>query len=133
MSTLRRRYFLPTTPDRDVELRHRSWPPIPSPSPPSAATDARATFVYTSLRELILSSPPSRYASPTAAGFEIRIRNPLVKQAAYAYLQMTPSPIRNQRPHRRFLAAFKDALRPLQRCLGFIGRLLCCSQFCSPW
>ncbi|XP_020676980.1 uncharacterized protein LOC110095686 [Dendrobium catenatum] len=134
------RMFLPTASNgSEFELRRWLSPPFPrrlpaahSPSS-AAAANALGTNVYTSLRELIVSSPPSPFTSPTAAGFEIQIRNPLVKQAAYAYLQMTPSSIRSQQPHSRFLLALSDAFRPLRRCFGYIGRLLCCSPAYNAW
>ncbi|KAL0905501.1 hypothetical protein M5K25_023925 [Dendrobium thyrsiflorum] len=142
------RMFLPTVSNgSEFELRRWLSPPFPrrlpavhSPSSSAAAaaaaaaaTNALGTNVYTSLRELIASSPPNPFTSPTAAGFEIRIRNPLVKQAAYAYLQMTPSSIRSQQSHSRFLLALSDAVRPLRRCFGYIGRLLCCSLAYNAW
>ncbi|PKA65383.1 hypothetical protein AXF42_Ash005717 [Apostasia shenzhenica] len=85
---------------------------------------------YTSLRELMSSSPASAIASPTAGGCEIRIRNPLLKQAAYAYLHLTPSAIepscRRRRPLRWLLGYISAAFRPLFRCFGFVGRLIGC-------
>ncbi|KAI0491521.1 hypothetical protein KFK09_025781 [Dendrobium nobile] len=133
------RMFLPTASNgSEFELRRWLSPPFPrrlpaAHSPSAAAVNALGTNVYTSLRELIVSSPSRPFTSPTAAGFEIQIRNPLVKQAAYAYLQMTPPSIRSQQPHSRFLLALSDAFRPLRRCFGYIGRLLCCSLAYNAW
>ncbi|KAF8657900.1 hypothetical protein HU200_059710 [Digitaria exilis] len=90
---------------------------------------------YTSLRD-ILSSP--EYAatagggSPAACGITIgggcgscgdihMIRHPLVKHAAYAYLQMTPSA--REDPGRRGRRWRGPLCRLLLGCLSFIGAL----------
>ncbi|KAF3442721.1 hypothetical protein FNV43_RR16638 [Rhamnella rubrinervis] len=58
----------------------------------------KSSLAYTSLKDLIPTSPGGFVNSPTAAsaansGYEISIRNRLVKQAAWAYLQpMSSSP-----------------------------------------
>ncbi|CAO2147716.1 unnamed protein product [Urochloa humidicola] len=84
---------------------------------------------YTSLRD-IMSSPEYHVAkqasssSPDeAAGGDVHmIRHPLVKHAAYAYLQLTPSAIeeREARMRRRRRGPL---CRLLFGCLGFIGAL----------
>ncbi|CAL9770621.1 unnamed protein product [Musa acuminata subsp. burmannicoides] len=92
---------------------------------------------YTSLRDLIDSPPPPSGASSPAApggggGREIRIRNRLVKQAAYAYLQPTPSAAESDRLRRRrqslrrFLAVLTCGLGvdPLLSCIDFVCRLV---------
>ncbi|RDX64193.1 hypothetical protein CR513_57283, partial [Mucuna pruriens] len=68
---------------------------------------------YTSLRD-VLPSPNAAINSPTAsAGQEISIRNRLVKQAAWAYLQpMSASPGGSSTPH--FLRRLSAA------CFGFL-------------
>ncbi|KAJ8479074.1 hypothetical protein OPV22_022801 [Ensete ventricosum] len=93
--------------------------------------------VYTSLRDLIDSpSPPSGASSPATPGAggarEIRIRNRLVKQAAYAYLQPTPSAAesdrlcRRRQSLRRVLAVLTCGLGvdPLLSCIDFVCRLV---------
>ncbi|KAJ8476472.1 hypothetical protein OPV22_020199 [Ensete ventricosum] len=94
---------------------------------------------YTSLRDLIGSPPlPSGPLSPDTpcggdGGGEIRIKNRLVKQAAYAYLQPTPSARGSDRHHRRrFFRSLRHALafltfgiavEPLGSCIEFLRRL----------
>lgn len=83
---------------------------------------------YTSLRDILTSSAggglisPSTSATPGAG--EIRIRNRLVKQAAYAYayLQPTPSSLESSgsRPIRRVLAFLSCGLAG--SCFDFVGR-----------
>ncbi|XP_028797551.1 uncharacterized protein LOC114753036 [Neltuma alba] len=58
---------------------------------------ARPAVQYTSLRDIIpqhLPPPPPPIVSPAynSSWNEIPIKNPLVKQAALAYLQATPTP-----------------------------------------
>lgn len=146
---------VPSTPNSDFKLRHWRSPPVPrppfllrkDPSLPAALNlhpEANSELEhsnwnsetcgrdgYTSIRDLLVSSPRSCVASPTATGCEIQIRNPLVKQAVYAYLQLTPScagsSSSHNRPLRRLVVAIKAAFRPLRRCFEFIGRLLCCA------
>ncbi|KAK8949167.1 hypothetical protein KSP39_PZI005775 [Platanthera zijinensis] len=147
---------LPTTQNSDFKLRHWRSPPVPrppfllrkDPSLPAVLnlrpdanselehsnwnSDTYARDGYTSIRDLLVSSPRSCVASPTATGCEIQIRNPLVKQAVYAYLHLTPSctgsSSSQNRPLRRLLEAIKAAFRPLRCCFEFIGRILCCAS-----
>lgn len=89
----------------------------------------RAGTGYTSLRDILASSPsssssaggllsPSASAVPGSPGAgEIQIRNRLVKQAAYAYLQPTPSLLdSSRRRHRGPLRRLLDVLS-----CGFAG------------
>ncbi|KAJ9128619.1 hypothetical protein P3X46_033533 [Hevea brasiliensis] len=73
---------------------------------------------YTSLKDLLPVSPPT-ISSPThnSSWYEIPIKNPLVKQAALAYLQPMSSP-------------------PEVGDKGFFGRLreMCCGEYgCFGW
>ncbi|KAG7028138.1 hypothetical protein SDJN02_09318, partial [Cucurbita argyrosperma subsp. argyrosperma] len=77
------------------------------------------SLTYTSLRDILPS--PTSMSSPTAAsaansGFEISIRNRLVKQAAWAYLQPMSSSPGSSGPHllRRIWLRFSA-------CLGFLN------------
>ncbi|XP_023539526.1 uncharacterized protein LOC111800166 [Cucurbita pepo subsp. pepo] len=77
------------------------------------------SLTYTSLRDILPSS--TSMSSPTAAsaansGFEISIRNRLVKQAAWAYLQPMSSSPGSSGPHllRRIWLRFSA-------CLGFLN------------
>ncbi|URE13560.1 hypothetical protein MUK42_23222 [Musa troglodytarum] len=94
---------------------------------------------YTSLHDLIGSPPlPSGPLSPATpcgrdGGGEIRIKNRLVKQAAYAYLQPTPSA--GGPDHHRRRRCFRSlwqalafltcgiAVEPLDTCIEFLRRL----------
>ena len=88
------------------------------------------SLAYTSLKDLLPSTSAAQ--SPTAAGtgsgscYEISIRNRLVKQAAWAYLQpMSASPgSSGGRLFDRMLLGFSmDCLRNrVSTCLGFINR-----------
>ncbi|KAG6478152.1 hypothetical protein ZIOFF_061584 [Zingiber officinale] len=92
---------------------------------------------YTSLRDLIClqrGSPEavlSTYAPGGGGGGEIRIRNRLVKQAAHAYLQPTPSGAeycfrrRRNGSLRRALAILTCglAVEPLDACIAFLRHL----------
>lgn len=149
--------FLASAHNGDFKLRHWRSPAFLRERDPAAPTaidvlppansdlefsnwspDSNIREGYTSIRDLIDSSPRSCVASPTSVGSEIQIRNPLVKQAVYAYLQLTPSctestsssssSSRWSLPLRRLLAAISAAFRPLRRCFGIIGRLLCCAS-----
>lgn len=120
----------------NFELRHWRTPlkrapscPPPGIEIPSNDDDGSGNG-YTSLRD-ILSSP--RYAgaggSPAACviggagscGDIHMIRHPLVKHAAYAYLQMTPSA--REDPTRRNRRWRGPLCRLLFGCLSFIGAL----------
>ncbi|CAO2140918.1 unnamed protein product [Urochloa humidicola] len=123
----------------DFEFRH--WRPVKRVSgmrrrwaPPEieipnghggGAGGARGS--YTSLRD-IMSSPEYHAAkqasssSPDeAAGGDVHmIRHPLVKHAAYAYLQLTPSAIEERARLRRRRGPLCQLI---VGCLGFIGAL----------
>lgn len=90
------------------------------------------TESYTSLKDLLPSSPAVNSPTPASAagnsGYEICIRNRLVKQAAWAYLQpMSSSPASSSRHFfRRMWVRFSDDMKnirnPISACLGFISR-----------
>ncbi|XP_017700040.1 uncharacterized protein LOC103714271 [Phoenix dactylifera] len=99
----------------------------------------RADSGYTSLRDILTSSSSSSAgggllspsSSVTPGAGEIQIRNRLVKQAAYAYLQPTPSSLESSRRHRR--CRRDESLRRLLAvlscglagsCFHFVGRFL---------
>ena len=116
--------------------------PAPS-SPPSldlelisfktTTTITTSSEAYTSLKDLIPSSPSGAgINSPTASvansGYEISIRNRLVKQAAWAYLQpMSSSPSSDgshflSRLWFRLSSTTTAAPNPFMACLGFFKR-----------
>ncbi|KAJ8432057.1 hypothetical protein Cgig2_016336 [Carnegiea gigantea] len=101
-----------------LKLR-RSHHSSPSPSSESSSSGSNlelvslkssaATASYTSLKDLLASSPTSSILSPTSATssssaassvseISIPIRNRLVKQAAWAYLQPAVSPCPSSSP-----------------------------------
>lgn len=84
------------------------------------STALKSSQAYTSLKDL-LPAPAAGIGSPTAAsGYEISIRNRLVKQAAWAYLQpMSSSPGSSGPTH--FLRRL--CLR-LSSCLAYLTQLL---------
>ncbi|XVF55825.1 hypothetical protein PTKIN_Ptkin06aG0067500 [Pterospermum kingtungense] len=96
-------------------------------SPPLHLDPIKTSFAasYTSLKD-ILPSPAAAVNSPTAAGsatnfgYEISIRNRLVKQAAWAYLQpMSASPDSSgPRFFRRLWRRFSSQ-NPFSSCLCF--------------
>ncbi|CAL4995437.1 unnamed protein product [Urochloa decumbens] len=123
----------------DFEFRHwrpvkrvsgmrRRWAP-PEIEIPNGHGGGVARGSYTSLRD-IMSSPEYAAAKQAAssspdeaAGGDVHmIRHPLVKHAAYAYLQLTPSAIeeREARMRRRRQGPL---CRLLVGCLGFLGAL----------
>eukprot|EP00262_Sarcandra_glabra_P020724 TRINITY_DN8404_c0_g1_i1.p1 TRINITY_DN8404_c0_g1~~TRINITY_DN8404_c0_g1_i1.p1 ORF type:complete len:170 (+),score=0.66 TRINITY_DN8404_c0_g1_i1:134-643(+) len=139
------------TEDSPANLRRRNSNPSPVPTKldlpakpqsssfPTANGDNRSFLTvdfelvnlkpmsYTSLKDLMPSSPAA-IQSPTAAGAgnwnEISIRNRLVKQAAWAYLQpMAVSPeSSNQHFFHRIRNRFSSEFRnPVNACLGFIN------------
>ncbi|KAJ1274366.1 hypothetical protein BS78_05G057300 [Paspalum vaginatum] len=113
----------------------RWWAPPDIEIPRTGSGGARG---YTSLRD-IMSSPDyakaaaaaggsgcSSCCSPddAAAGDVHMIRHPLVKHAAYAYLQLTPSGRDAEEAWRRRGRRGRGALgRALSGCLGFLGAL----------
>ncbi|XP_008784096.1 uncharacterized protein LOC103703129 [Phoenix dactylifera] len=132
----------------DYELRH--WRVVAKPSlrrraiaiPPPLDLNGggdlelhhwrRVDTGYTSLRDILASSPSASCGllspSPSSAGpGEIQIRNRLVKQAAYAYLQPTPSswestPRRRRGPLRRLLSVLSCGLAG--SCFHFVDLFL---------
>ncbi|XP_040385147.1 uncharacterized protein LOC121055950 [Oryza brachyantha] len=133
----------------DFELRHWRTPPKRArPSPSQARSPWTPPVIeipcgggggeagrggYTSLRD-ILSSPEYAASSSSfspavfcaggggSCGDIHMIRHPLVKHAAYAYLQMTPSA--RDDPGRRHRRRWRGPLcRLLLGCLSFIGAL----------
>lgn len=147
-SNLRRRNSIATTvvPTRlslpTTKPRHSSSFPIqngaasPSPHPPAKldfelislnTSTAPSSLSYTSLKDLMPFSPSGAgMNSPTAAtaansGYEISIRNRLVKQAAWAYLQPMSSSPSSDGSH--FLTRLWFKLSAAQTiCRGFINR-----------
>lgn len=82
----------------------------------------KSSLAYTSLKDLLpSSSSDAAVASPTAAnsGYQISIRNRLVKQAAWAYLQPMSSSPSSSGPHflRRLCLRLSTSLTA---CLAFI-------------
>ncbi|XP_006663228.2 uncharacterized protein LOC102712306 [Oryza brachyantha] len=106
----------------------RRWAPPEIEIPGGGGGGARG---YTSLRD-ILSSPEyaasSKSSSPAAdggsGGGDVHmIRHPLVKHAAYAYLQLTPSARDVDAAGRRRRRSRGPLCRLLLGCLGFVGAL----------
>ncbi|CAN1306519.1 hypothetical protein LINPERPRIM_LOCUS26822 [Linum perenne] len=103
---------IPTLHSSDFELYSLSN----LPPPPSSSSSA-----YTSIKDLL---PTVAVNSPTAAGaaYEISIRNRLVKQAAWAYLQPMSASSGSSGHH--FLRGFwlkLAALRhPIKACFRFV-------------
>ncbi|KAL5203730.1 hypothetical protein ABZP36_008601 [Zizania latifolia] len=128
----------------DFELRHwrlgkragsgmrRRWAP-PEIEIPNGGSGGGGGRGYTSLRD-ILSSPEyaagSKSSSPADGGscggscVDVHmIRHPLVKHAAYAYLQLTPSAREGDHAGRRSRQSRGPLCRLFLGCLGFIGGL----------
>lgn len=148
LSNLRRRNSISTPIVVPSNLSFSTIPPVTKPlysssfpnqngivSPPPQPLDLelvsfKNSLAYTSLRDLIPSSPGGLIHSPTAAsavnsGYEISIRNRLVKQAAWAYLQpmsSSPGSVGTNFFHRLWLRL--SAQNPLSTCLGFFNRHL---------
>ncbi|XP_062112565.1 uncharacterized protein LOC133823733 [Humulus lupulus] len=84
---------------------------------------------YTSLKDLLPFSPSAvGINSPTAAssGYEISIRNRLVKQAAWAYLQPMSSSPSSDGSHflGRIWVRLSAVHNPITACFGFFKRLV---------
>ncbi|PON70074.1 hypothetical protein PanWU01x14_082490 [Parasponia andersonii] len=151
LSNLRRRNSIATSvvptrlslPTVTAKPRHSSSFPIQNgsaasrPPPPtldfvliSFKTSPPSSLSYTSLKDLIPSSiSGAGINSPTAAsaansGYEISIRNRLVKQAAWAYLQPMSSSPSSDGAHflSRLWVRLSAAQNPVTSCLGFISR-----------
>ncbi|KAF8664750.1 hypothetical protein HU200_054470 [Digitaria exilis] len=123
----------------DFEFRHwrpvkrvtgmrRRWAPpeieIPNGSNGLSGCGGGGRGSYTSLRD-IMSSPEyaAKSSSPDEAGSgDVHmIRHPLVKHAAYAYLQLTPSAVEERA---RLMRRRRGSLcRLIMGCLGFVGAL----------
>ncbi|KAL6641860.1 hypothetical protein ACP70R_020041 [Stipagrostis hirtigluma subsp. patula] len=131
----------------DFELRHwrtpkkrappPRWPPPVIEIPHGAGSDDESNSSssgggsghgYTSLRDILSSPEYAAAGSPAGCGGGCgscgdihMIRHPLVKHAAYAYLQMTPSA--REDPSRRGRRWRGPVCRLLLGCLSFIGAL----------
>ncbi|KAK8504341.1 hypothetical protein V6N13_025019 [Hibiscus sabdariffa] len=100
---------------------------VPSPLDLELISLKASFFSYTSLKD-ILPSPAVAINSPTAAGsasnsgYEISIRNRLVKQAAWAYLQPMSAYPDSSGPHlfRRLWLRFSSQ-NPISSCIGFFN------------
>ncbi|KAJ4979467.1 hypothetical protein NE237_010247 [Protea cynaroides] len=86
---------------------------------------------YTSLKDLLPSSPASSTQSPTdtvGSGYEICIRNRLVKQAAWAYLRpnsVSPQSSGRHLIERIWVKIYSEYLRrPVNACFDFINRII---------
>uniref|UniRef100_A0A0D9XX32 Uncharacterized protein n=1 Tax=Leersia perrieri TaxID=77586 RepID=A0A0D9XX32_9ORYZ len=123
----------------DFELRHWRTPPkraltaAPPPEIEIPGEEGGRGLGYTSLRDILLSpeyAAARSACSPAACigggggscGDIHMIRHPLVKHAAYAYLQMTPS-ARDDPAARRRRRWRGPLCRLLLGCLGFIGAI----------
>ncbi|KAM6571351.1 hypothetical protein CsatA_015431 [Cannabis sativa] len=95
----------------------------------SFKNSASSSQPYTSLKDLLPFSPSAvGINSPTAvsSGYEISIRNRLVKQAAWAYLQpMSSSPSSNGSHFLgRIWVRLAAVHNPVTACLGFFRRVV---------
>ncbi|KAG8050599.1 hypothetical protein GUJ93_ZPchr0009g1251 [Zizania palustris] len=127
----------------DFELRHWRTPKRQRTAAPAAWAAPPAIEIpggggseegggrgrYTSLRDILSSPEYAASRSPAACagsgagscGDIHMIRNPLVKHAAYAYLQMTPSA--REDPARRRRRWRGPLCRLMRDCFSFIGAL----------
>jgi hypothetical protein len=101
---------LPRSPLGDFELRPKTKPPAIEVPDGAGSDDDSSQHGYTSLRDIL--STPEYVAGHVSFGDVHMIRHPLLKRAAYAYLQMTPSA--REDPRRRWR-------RLLLGCVSFIG------------
>ncbi|KAL6595554.1 hypothetical protein ACP70R_047894 [Stipagrostis hirtigluma subsp. patula] len=122
-----RHCWRPVVKKRASGMQGRRWTPPEIEIPDGGGGGVRG---YTSLRD-IMSSPEyaaAKASSPGEAGGvgtascgDVHmIRHPLVKHAAYAYLQLTPSAREEARRRRRRRGPL---CRLLLGCLGFVGAL----------
>lgn len=121
-------------PPESPPLRRRNSLPLPA-TPPVRTTSLELVSLkspfsssYTSLRD-VLPSPNAAVNSPTASsvainsGYEISIRNRLVKQAAWAYLQpMSASPGSSSAPNflRRLCHRLSSTTTNPTSCFSFL-------------
>ncbi|KAI3984935.1 hypothetical protein MKX01_004703 [Papaver californicum] len=139
-SSIRRRNSFPSSMvlDIPIQLQDSSYPnrdkisssldlELFSFKPISSSQDDK----YTSLKDLMPYSLSAAVQSPTGSMiqpcYEISIRNRLVKQAAWAYLQpMSSSPGSSGNSIKRMWFRFQNQYvkNPINACLDFIGRRL---------
>ncbi|XP_011044047.1 PREDICTED: uncharacterized protein LOC105139343 [Populus euphratica] len=85
----------------------------------------KSSLSYTSIKDLLPSATvnsPTSATSNTTSTYEIPIRNRLVKQAAWAYLQpMSSSPDSSGTHFLRRLWLRLSAKNPITACFGFIS------------
>jgi len=119
----------------DFEFRHRRpvkrvsgmrrrWAP-PEIEIPNGHCLGGGRGAYTSLRDIMSSPEYAKDSSPdepSGGGGVHTIRHPLVKHAAYAYLQLTPSALGEKERARRRRGR-GPLCRLLAGCLGFLGAL----------
>ncbi|RLM58923.1 uncharacterized protein C2845_PM18G01020 [Panicum miliaceum] len=123
----------------DFEFRHRQavkrvsgmrrrWAPpeIEIPDGHGLAGGVGGRGSYTSLRDIMSSPEYAKDSSPDEPGGRCgdvhMIRHPLVKHAAYAYLQLTPSAL-EEKERARLRRRRGPLCRLLVCCLGFLGAL----------
>ncbi|PUZ43773.1 hypothetical protein GQ55_8G034300 [Panicum hallii var. hallii] len=123
----------------DFEFRHRRtvkrvsgmrrrWAPpeIEIPNGHGLAGGVGGRGSYTSLRDIMSSPEYAKDSSPDEPGGSCgdvhMIRHPLVKHAAYAYLQLTPSAL-EEKERARLRRRRGPLCRLLVSCLGFLGAL----------
>ncbi|KAF8395447.1 hypothetical protein HHK36_019393 [Tetracentron sinense] len=137
-SSLRRRNsipssVLPTKLHLPAKPKSSSFPYTNGDKPSLSTVDfellSLRSLSYTSLKDLIPSSPGPGIQSPTGpasqSGYEISIRNRLVKQAAWAYLQPMSASSSSSGGHffRRMWVKFSGEyiMNPINACLEFIN------------
>ncbi|KAJ8899112.1 hypothetical protein K2173_010454 [Erythroxylum novogranatense] len=96
-------------------------------SPPTGLglelVSAKSSLTYTSLKDVLVFSSVNSPTAVSGSACEISIRNRLVKQAAWAYLQpmsSSPSSSGTHFLHRVWLQF--SARNPFSACFGFISR-----------
>ncbi|XWS66598.1 hypothetical protein CRYUN_Cryun05aG0213600 [Craigia yunnanensis] len=134
LSTLRRRNSIVQVPAKLTHLTPKSLQTatsLPNGNASSTPLDLELISLktslpsYTSLRDILSSSAvainsPTAAGSATNSGYEISIRNRLVKQAAWAYLQPMSASPDSSGPHffRRLWLRFSSQ-NPISYCLRF--------------
>jgi len=121
----------------DFEFRHRRavkrvsgmrrrWAPPEIEIPNGHGLGGGGRGSYTSLRDIMSSPEYGKDSSPDEPGGSCgdvhMIRHPLVKHAAYAYLQLTPSAL-EEKERARLRRRRGPLCRLLAGCLGFLGAL----------